>query len=179
MARELKTIICEQMAQDLGSLDGCVMINYAGLNSEQTSDLRTKLRDDGVTMRIVHNRLAKRVFGERDDLPGEFTSLFRGPIALLISDESALTAAKSLSNWKKKNKDKELAAIKGGLFEGKVLSVEDVDELAKIPDKPTLLAQTVGMFLSPVQYLPSAAKSLVSHLAGCAKAQHEKLSELE
>jgi len=33
------------------------------------------------------------------------------------------------------------------------------------------------MFLSPVQFLPSAAKSLVSHLAGCAKARHEELSD--
>ena len=173
MARELKTIICQQMERELASMDGCVMIDYAGLNAEQTSDLRRTLRQDGVRMRIVHNRLARRVFAERD-FPDGFSGLLRGPTALLVAEESALTVAKSLSNWTKKNPN--LAAVKGGLFEGKVLSVEDVGEMAKLPDKATLLAQTVGMFLSPVQFLPGAAKSLVSHLAGCAQAQHEKLS---
>ncbi|MEC8934689.1 MAG: 50S ribosomal protein L10, partial [Planctomycetota bacterium] len=67
--------------------------------------------------------------------------------------------------------------IRGGLFEGKVLTKEEVNAMAKIPDKETLLAQAAGMFLSPVQFLPSAAKSLVAHLAGCAKARHEELSD--
>jgi len=175
MARELKNIVCAQLDKEFEEFDGCVMIDYAGLNSEQTYDLRSKLRADGVRVRVVHNRLAKRVFGARDEIPAEFADLFRGPIALLIAEEGPLSAAKSLTNWHKENKG--LAAIKGGLFEGKALSTDDVVEMSKIPDKATLLAQTVGMFLSPVQFLPSAAKSLVSHFAGCAKAPHESLSE--
>ena len=116
MARELKNIVCAQLDRDFEGLDGCVLIDYAGLNSEQTYDLRSKLRADGVRVRVVHNRLAKRVFGAREDIPAEFADLFKGPVALLVAEEGALVASKSITNWHKENKD--LAAIKGGLFEG-------------------------------------------------------------
>ena len=174
MAKELRAIIRAQFEREFGSFNGCVMIDYARLNAEQTLDLRSSLRADGVRMRVVHNRLAQRVLGDRDDVPEGFLRLLRGPTALLMAPEGAIAISKSISSWRVKNKD--LAAIKGGLFEGRVLSVSDVGEMAKIPDKATLLAQTAGMFLAPVQFLPSAARSLLSHFAGCVKARHEQLS---
>jgi len=175
MSRELKDIITKDIETRFEGMDGCIVFNYRGLSAEDTFTLRTNLRQDGVQMNVVQNRLSKRVFAEREDIPGDFADLFRGPTALLTSEEGALRASKSIFNWLKENKDS--VEIKGGLFEGKVLSMEEVNELAKIPDKETLLAQTVGMFLSPIQFLPSAAKSLVSHLAGCTKARHEELSD--
>ena len=48
-------------------------------------------------MNVVQNRLSKRVFSEREDIPGEFTDLFRGPTALLTSEEGTLRASKSIS----------------------------------------------------------------------------------
>ena len=175
MARELNDIITRQLETRFGELDGFVVFDYQGLSAEDTFQLRSNLRSDGVRMNVVQNRLSKRYFGEREDIPGEFVDLFQGPTALLTCEEGTLRSSKSIANWLKENKDS--VEIRGGLFEGKILSKEDVAEMAKIPDKETLLSQTVGMFLSPVQFLPSAAKSLVSHLAGCAKARHEELSD--
>jgi len=175
MSRELNDIITRDLETRFAGMDGCVVFDYQGLSAGDTFELRRRLRKDGVLMNVVQNRLSKRVFSEREDIPGEFTDLFRGPTALLTSEEGTLRASKSISNWLKENKDS--VEIRGGLFEGKVLTKEDVNAMAKIPDKETLLAQTAGMFLSPVQFLPSAAKSLVSHLAGCAKARHEELSD--
>ena len=163
MSRELNDIITRDIETRFAGMDGCVVFDYQGLSAGDTFDLRRRLRQDGVLMNVVQNRLSKRVFSEREDLPGEFTDLFRGPTALLTSEEGALRASKSIANWLKENKD--AIEIRGGLFEGKVLT------------KETLLAQAAGMFLSPVQFLPSAAKSLVAHLAGCAKARHEELSD--
>ena len=175
MARELKDIITRELDTRFTGLDGFVVFDYQGLSAEDTYQLRANLRSDGVRMNVVHNRLSKRYFGEREDIPGEFVDLFQGPTALLTSEEGTLRSSKSIANWLKENKDS--VEIRGGLFEGTVLSKEDVAEMAKIPDKETLFAQTAGMFLSPVQFLPSAAKSLVSHLAGCAKARHDELSD--
>ena len=174
MSRELNDIITKDIETRFAGMDGCVVFDYQGLSAGDTFELRRRLRQDGVLMN-VQNRLSKRVFSEREDIPGGFTDLFRGPTALLTSEEGALRASKSIANWLKENKDS--VEIRGGLFEGKVLTKEEVDAMAKIPDKETLLAQAAGMFLSPVQFLPSAAKSLVSHLAGCAKARHEELSD--
>jgi large subunit ribosomal protein L10 len=173
MARELKTILCGQLANDFRGLTGCVLIDYAGLDAQKTYELRRSLRKDGVRMRVVHNRLARRILGAAAG--PEFAALFRGPTALLIGEDGALSASRSITNWLKKNKD--LAKIKGGLSEGRVLSTVQVGDMARLPDKATLLAQTAAMFLAPIRFLPSAAQSLLSHFAGCAKARHEQLSK--
>jgi large subunit ribosomal protein L10 len=40
--------------------------------------------------------------------------------------------------------------IRGGAFGGKLLSVDDVKQLANIPSKEVLLAQICGLLMSPI-----------------------------
>ncbi|MBN1443270.1 MAG: 50S ribosomal protein L10 [Planctomycetes bacterium] len=174
MAKELKEIVVADFEKRFAGLDGCVLIDYHGLDSEHTADLRSHLRQDGLRLTIVHNRLLRRALAGREDLPAGFCEQLRGPTAVLHGEEGgAILAAKALVSWQKKNRD--LAPAKGGLIEGRVLSAGEVSELAKIPDRPTLLCQTAGLFLSPLQYLASATRSLLSHFAGCAKERARQL----
>ena len=64
MARELKEIICEELRSRFKQLDGCVLIDHRGLDSEHTDDLRRAVRETGLRMNVVPNRLARRVFLE-------------------------------------------------------------------------------------------------------------------
>ena len=70
MARELKDIITRELDTRFTGLDGFVVFDYQGLSAEDTYQLRANLRSDGVRMNVVHNRLSKRYFGEREDIPG-------------------------------------------------------------------------------------------------------------
>ena len=83
MSRELNDIITKDIETRFAGMDGCVVFDYQGLSAGDTFELRRRLRQDGVLMNVVQNRLSKRVFSEREDIPGEFTDLFRGPTALL------------------------------------------------------------------------------------------------
>ena len=94
MSRELNDIITKDIETRFAGLDGCVVFDYQGLSAGDTFELRRRLRQDGVLMNVVQNRLSKRVFSEREDIPGEFTDLFRGPTALLTSEEGALRASR-------------------------------------------------------------------------------------
>ena len=173
MAKELKQIICEDLRKQFRDVDGCVLIDFRGLNSEQTQDLRDSLRAEGVRMNVVRNRLARRIFDELG-APPEFREFISGPIAVLFGGDGAFTASKGISKWRKKNAD--LAAIRGGMFQGQVLSPAEVQSLAEIPEPDVLRAQILSMFLSPMSHLSSCAQALLSHFAGCAKARHESLS---
>ena len=44
-------------------------------------------------------------------------------------------------------------ALKGGVVEGKVLTVDEIEKVATIPAKPVLVAQLLGMMQSPVRSL--------------------------
>lgn len=174
MARELKEIICEDLKSRFRELDGCVLIDYRGLDSEQTDDLRSALRESGVQMNVVQNRLVRRVFADLG-MPRGFCDLIRGPTAILFGGEGAFTASKSIAKWRKKHKD--LVEIRGGLFEGDVLSPEDVGRLADIPEPEVLRSNIAGLFLSPLTRLASCAQGVTSHFLGCAQAQSSKAEE--
>lgn len=170
MAKELKQIICGDLRRIYAEVDGCVLIDYRGLNSEQTESLRSSLREGGVRMNVLTNRLARRVFADLG-APEGFCDLIQGPTAVLFGGDGAFTASKSLKKWHRENRD--VAAVRGGLFEGRALSADDVQRLADIPEPEVLRSNLMGCFLSPLTHLSSCAAGLVQHLAGCAKAQAE------
>jgi large subunit ribosomal protein L10 len=174
MAKQLKSIICKNLDNRFGKISGCVLIDYRGLDSEKTQELRSLLRKGGITMSVVQNRLAVRVFKERG-APDAFLSLLKGPTALLVGDDGALTASKSIVQWRKKNKT--LATIKGGLLEGKALRPEDVERLSSLPDVHQLRAQLFTTLMGPMTYIQSAIQGLVTHFVGAAKAHRESLEK--
>ena len=173
MAKELKKIIVRDIQRRFAAMEGCVLIDYHGLSSEQTTDLRNSLREDGVLMNVVHNRLARIAFSSREGIPVEFQDLFRGPTALLYGEDGVLSASRIVARWQKNNQG--LARVKGGLFLGQLLTEADVKRLASLPDKETLRAQLAFMFVSPLSSLASAAQSLLSNFAGAAEARRKDL----
>lgn len=170
MAKELKAIIFKEMDKAFHGLGGCVLIDYKGINSEQTYDLRASLARAGAEMTVVHNRLARRVFGG-SGAPEEFQKLFKGPTAVIYAEDGALSASKSIVEWRKKNK--ELANIKGGLFQGKTLNVVEVERLATLPGVAQLRQNVLGLFLSPLSHLATVTQSLISQFASCVKSHRE------
>ena len=168
MAKELKKIICKDLKSRFMQLDGCVLIDYRGLDAEQTYDLRCALRQSGVQMNVLQNRLARRVFADLG-ASGDFCDLIRGPTAILFGGEGAFTASKSIAKWRQKNQN--VGEIRGGLAEGEALSPEEVGRLGEIPEPEVLRATLAGLLLSPATYMSSCAQGLVSHFAGCAQAQ--------
>jgi large subunit ribosomal protein L10 len=176
MAKELKTLIFKHIQRKFGDLDGCVLVDFRGLNSEQTLDLRGTLRKSGVLFNVVQNRLARRLFKEKG-APEEFQALFKGPTAILFGSDGAITASKAITQWHRKNKN--LAALKGGLFQGRALSALDVQRLATLPDVATLRANVAALMLSPLSVLAQAAAGLLGHFPGCVKARVESLPKAQ
>jgi large subunit ribosomal protein L10 len=174
MAKELKTIIYKHLERRFGDLDGCVLVDFRGLNSEQTLDLRGVLRKSGVLFNVVQNRLARRLFKEKG-APEDFQALFKGPTAILFGSDGAITASKAIAQWRKKNKN--AAALKGGFFGGKALSPAEVERLATLPDVPTLRSSIASLFLSPLSSLAQAAAALLGHFPGCVKAHAQSLPQ--
>ena len=175
MAKELKEIIFRDLDRAFGNLQGCVLIDYKGIDSEKTYELRSTLCKSGVEMTVVQNRIARRVFGGHG-APKELLELLRGPTAVLYSEsDGAISASKSLVLWRKKNK--ELAGIKGGLFQGKAMSAKDVEQLSTLPDVATLRQACAALFLAPLAHLATVAQSLVAQFVSAARSHRESLEK--
>ena len=139
-----------QVAELIEVLKGAttgVLVDYRGLTVEEDTKLRNDLRAAGVKYFVVKNtllRLAAKETGLED-----LDSILHGPTALAIS-EDAVAPAKVVSDFAKENEKFE---IKSGFMDGKVLSMDEIVQLAKTPSKETLIAKMMGSLNSPISGL--------------------------
>ena len=67
-----------------------------------------------------------------------------------MDNNDYLAPAKTLYNYTKKN---DSYKIKGAILEGKVISVEEIIELAKLPSREELLSKLAGSLLGTISKL--------------------------
>lgn len=144
-----KKQIVSDYAEKIGKSKSFVLIDYRGLTVAEDTALRVAFRKENVEYKVVKNRLILRAI-EQAGIEGIDSSVFEGPTAIAISYEDAVAPAKVLTDNAKKTKK---TALKGGVVEGKVLTVDEIEKVATIPAKPVLVAQLLGMMQSPVRSL--------------------------
>ena len=143
-----KEQVVAEYVEKVGKAKSFVLIDYRGLTVAEDTAMRNELRKNNVEHKVVKNRLVLRALNQAG-IEG-FDKVLEGPTAMAISYEDAVAPAKVLTeNAKKLNK----TAIKGGVVEGKVMTVEELAKVATIPSKPVLVAQFLGMLQTPVRSL--------------------------
>ena len=175
MPKQLKKYISEDIEKRLKDLSGYVLVDFKGLDSAHSFDLRKSLHTSGVAMTVVPNRLAARVLDRWQGQKSQFRGFFRGPTAVVYGSDGAVAAAKAVFQWKKKNKD--LLGIKGGVLGEDVLSRSKVETLSKIPGRQQILAQVAGMMQSPLTRLACAASGVLRNLVCVIDAARKKLED--
>ena len=76
-----------------------------------------------------------------------------GPTAVLFAKDNPLAALKILVEFTKNNP---ALKVKGGSFEGRVYSGEEIIIITKLPSREVLLGQLAGSLISPIQRLLGA-----------------------
>lgn len=123
-----------------------VVVDYRGLTVAEVTDLRKQLRDAGVDMRVVKNTLLRRAAAAAG-IEG-LEDVFVGPTAVAFSEEEVVAPAKIMVEFAK---DAPILEVKGGYMEGKVVSVETIEEVAKLPDREGLLSMLLSVLQAPVR----------------------------
>ena len=136
-----------------------VVTHYSGLNTTQTDELRTKIKEVGGRFVIVKNSLMKIILKEHKSK--EFKELFNGPVALAYSEDE-VSAAKIAVNFSKEN-DKLL--ILGGIMGDKFLEQKDVLEIATLPSLDEIRAKLVSLIQTPARNIAYALKFSANKLA--------------
>lgn len=79
--------------------------------------------------------------------------------------------AKIINKFRKEN---EVPVIKGGIFEGKSINAEEVEELAKLPSKEILYSILVGTLQAPMSQVVGVMNNKVSSLVYVIEAARNK-----
>jgi large subunit ribosomal protein L10 len=139
---------------------GFILFNNKGLTVAQATDLRAKLREGKVAVRVVKNTLLKIALKNNGiDTSNGLNDLLKEETVVAIGLEDPVTPAKLLVEFAK-GTDK--LQIKGGYLDGKVLKAADVEELSKLPGREELLQRLLGSMMAPAQNFVYALNAAVS-----------------
>ncbi len=141
---EEKKAVVAEVAEQFKAAQAAVLAEYRGLTVAQMTELRKKARQSQVYLRVVKNTLAERaVQGSTFEV---LRDKFSGPLALAISKDP-VAVAKLLSEFAK---DNDKLQIRVGAMSGKLMSLEQVQALAKLPSREQLLATLAGTLQAPI-----------------------------
>lgn len=162
-----KKAVVAALEETLKSATSGVLINYEGITVAEDTELRNELRKAGVEYAVVKNTMVRRALD--DTGLGELDDVLHGTTSLAISKGDPIAPMSIVNKFAKKiNGDR--FVIKAGFMEGKVLPLEDVLALAELPSKDTLLAQLLGMMLTPLTQLAVVTNAIVEKENGPAEA---------
>ena len=138
MARPDKEKAVAELTEDFRTATATVLTEYRGLSVTSMKQLRRAL---GATTKysVVKNTLTKIAAKNAGvDLSPD---LLVGPSAVAFINGDPIDAAKSLRDFAKENP---FLVIKGGIYEGKAVSKEELMQLANLESREVLLAKLAG-----------------------------------
>jgi len=142
--------------KDSGSV---VVAHYAGLTVAQMSELRSKMRESGGSVKVAKNRLAKIAL-QGTESEG-LADLFTGQTVIAYADDP-VSAPKVAIEFAKAN-DK--LVILGGAMGATKLDAESVKSLASLPSLDELRARLVGMISTPATRIAQIVNAPAGQLA--------------
>jgi len=129
----------EQLKVCLAETQISILVDYKGLNVEAMTRLRSELRKEGVQLAVVKNTLLGMASEGTDT--ALMKDFFKGPNALATCKADPVAPARVLVKFAEENAKLEL---KAGSMNGKLLSVDEIKALAKMPSREVMLAQLLS-----------------------------------
>lgn len=153
---EQKMKVVAELADILkGSCSG-VLVDYKGITVADDTKLRTDLRTAGIKYEVVKNTLLG-LAAKSADLDG-LEPVLSGTTAIATSTDDYVAAARILSKFAQTHKN---FTLKSGFIDGKVISIEMLSRLAKLPSREILLASVCNVFNAPIAAFARGIQAIV------------------
>ncbi len=169
LSKETKQEVINQINERFKSNPSVFVLEFKGLTVKELENVRKDLRQTNSELKIVKNTLLKKAAEDTD--AGQLSNLFVGSTAIAFCDEDSAATAKV---FVKSAKEYELLNIKGGLLEGKVVSVDEIEKISKLPSRVELIAQFMGLLNSPMSNLLYSLQNMQTKFLYALEALKEK-----
>ncbi len=148
--RPEKQFLVREAADHLEKSSYFFLTDYHGINAEETASLRSKLAERGAEFHVIKNSSLRIAAKDRNlDNLEEFLG---GHTAIVVGGDDASGVAKELGAY---FKDKQKVPVKCGALDDRLLTAEEVAQLAKLPSLEVSRAQLLSLFKTPPTQLVS------------------------
>lgn len=163
ITKEKKKEVIKSLRNDLSQQEITLFVGFKGLTGEDAFSIRRELLKADAKIFVTRKTLAKIAF-EKEGINFDPLTL-QGEVGFVFGFSDGVATAKSVHQFAKDEK----ISVLGGVFEGKVLSSEEVMQLATLPSREELLAKLLSTMSAPVggflQVLQGNIKGLLYVLA--------------
>jgi large subunit ribosomal protein L10 len=135
---------------------GIFFTDFKGLTVAEMTDLRRQCYLSHIEYLVCKNTFTRMVLKEKgfeQALPH-----FIGPTGLVFGFDDPTVAAKILHDYAAKN---EKLVLKGGIFEGKLVSKKDIEAIKDLPTRDQALALLFATINAPVQGFYNVISAIV------------------
>ena len=155
-----KVAVVNEVRDRLEASDGALLTEYRGLTVAELAELRSALAQAGGDYKVYKNTLVRLAVA--DGPQAELHNLLTGPTAIAFVQGDVSAVAKALRDFARANPN---LVVKGGVVGSGLLSASDINVLADLPSRDTLLAQFAGALAAPLQQLAGLVQALPRNLA--------------
>lgn len=154
-SNQCEKVVVEEITGKFNDSQSAVVVEYRGLSVAEVTELRKSLREEDVEFKVYKNKLVQRATESAGY--AEINDKLVGPNAIAFGHSDAVAPARILANFAK---DHEALVIKAGIVEGKVLEVEEINEIAKLPGREGMYSMLLGMLQAPVSKFARVVKAV-------------------
>jgi large subunit ribosomal protein L10 len=172
MLKEKKGQMIDELAGNLSRCTIAVATDYRGLTAKEMVQLRRRLTEMGIEYRVIKNTLTR--FAAEKAGKKQLETLLAGPVAIAFGYDDVIKPAKILREHIRSTGS--VLQIKGGILGDKLLTAEDIANLATMPSRDVLIAKLAGQLNAPLQALHNV---LSAPLRGLLNVMQARIKQVE
>ena len=157
-----KKAVVAELTEKLQNAASGVLVDYKGITVAEDTALRRELRAAGIEYTVVKNTLLRFAVDKCDF--NEFDSVLNGTTSLATTEGDPIAPIRIVSEYAKKLNGK--FEVKGGFMEGKVLPMDELNEIAQLPGKDALYSKVFGTLLAPITSLAVVLGQILEQKGG-------------
>jgi large subunit ribosomal protein L10 len=155
-----KKVQAEELRTQLATVSTVVLSTFQGITVEQDTQLRRSVEAAGGRYQVVKNTVAERAAA---GTPAEgLLKNLTGTNSIAYTKTDPVALAKILT---KVAKDVPAFKFRAGWVEGRVISIEEINQLASLPSKEELISKVMFLLNAPAQRIATALAALPRNLA--------------
>ena len=144
------------LKERIGAAVAGIVVDYKGITVEDDTKLRKELREAGVHYTVAKNTLIRLAID--GTALSAMDDQLNGTTAIATSSEDYVAAARILSKFAETHEN---FTVKTGFIDGEIISLEKIEELAKLPSKEQLLTNVAYVFAAPMASFARAIQAII------------------
>src|SRR5271168_4128779 len=150
----------DKLKLELAKVSTVILTTFQGITVENDTKLRRAVQAAGGKYQVVKNTVAERA-GAGTPAEGLLKNL-KGTNSIAYTKTDPVALAKILT---KVAKDVPAFQFRAGWVEGRVISIQEIGQLASLPSKEELISKVMFLLNSPAQRVATALAAVPRNLA--------------